>query len=144
MRLNEYVIPVEGSNSLSSASAANYAVIRHIAKSLNRFSLIHFKGGLISGTEIIGSLNTRAASLKSMWAVAKVRSPPQKKHPFGCFFQHFQNLALLLQLFFSEKIGKQCGTQIALAGGGQNDDDVFVGERLIFLQLQRCRNGCAG
>ncbi len=32
-----------------------------------------------------------------------------KKHLKRCFFTHFNKLALLLQFFLSEEIGKQCG-----------------------------------
>lgn len=116
---------------------AKYAVIRRFAKSVIPFSLIHFKARLISGTEIIGSLNTRAASLKSICLVIKVRSAPQKSTHLGAFFVVFRLRRLLLQLFFSEQVGEQSGTQITLARGGQNHHDILVGECLIFLQLQR-------
>ncbi|MGL3999933.1 hypothetical protein ACR3LR_08940 [Pantoea eucalypti] len=71
-------------------SPVNYAVIRRFTESVNRFSLIHFKGGLISGIEIIGSLNTRSASLKSICRVMKVRSAPQKSTQAGVFFSIFR------------------------------------------------------
>ncbi|MFZ4212012.1 hypothetical protein ACOZB2_11240, partial [Pantoea endophytica] len=89
---------------------SHYAVIRRFAKSVNRFSLIHFKGRLISGTEIIGSLNTRAASLKAICLVIKVRSAPQKSTHSGAFFVSFRLSASLLKFFLSEEIGKQRGT----------------------------------
>ncbi|MBP2198608.1 hypothetical protein [Pantoea cypripedii] len=90
MRMNESVIPGEGSKAEMIAPSAHYAVIRRIAKSVNRFSLIHFKARLISGIEIIGCLNTRPSSLKAICQVVKVRSKPQKSTHSGAFFAIFR------------------------------------------------------
>jgi hypothetical protein len=90
MRLNEYVINSDRLKTARMRHSSHYAVIRRFAKSVNRFSLIHFKGRLISGTEIIGSLNTRASSLKAICLVIKVGSGPQKSTRLGAFFDNFR------------------------------------------------------
>jgi hypothetical protein len=50
-------------------------------------------------------------------------------------------LALLLQFFFSEQIGKQCGAQVTLTRGRKDNHNILIGKGFIFLKFERCRNG---
>ncbi|VAL71105.1 Uncharacterised protein [Enterobacter kobei] len=53
-------------------------------------------------------------------------------------------LALLLQLFFSEQIGKQCGAQVTLTRGRKDNHNILIGKGFIFLKFERCRNSRTG
>jgi hypothetical protein len=53
-------------------------------------------------------------------------------------------LALLLQFFFSEQIGKQCGAQVTLTRGRKDNHNILIGKGFIFLKFERCRNGRTG
>jgi hypothetical protein len=44
-------------------------------------------------------------------------------------------LALLLQFFFSEEIGKQCGAQITLTRRRKDNHNILIGKGFIFLKL---------
>ena len=54
------------------------------------------------------------------------------------------NLASLLQFFFSKEIGEQCGAQITLTRGRKDNHNILIGKGFVFLKFQRGGHGGTG